>query len=160
MTLLSTIYDYVETKRYPGVDYYLPLAFAAHESDFVPTAKGSAGEDGLFQFMEATAIEVMRQMNEPYVAGCANDVATSTRMWFAHYRYLCNLFVGHPEMHSFATLAYNRGYGRQLRASYLVKLTVEQHIESHIVEYNDYHYKIRRYHDKFKADLTFDEVEG
>jgi len=161
--LLETIYYYAKSNAFPQSAYpdglFLPLAYAAIESDFIPVAIGADGERSIFQFMEATAREVYRRNGKPFVPNFWQCPKESTWLWFHYYRQIADNFRHDDKEREirFSALAYNAGtYRNQLIPYFNRNLSIETYL-SHfplrrgIATYNKMIYDTyRQYRDNFR----------
>lgn len=153
---LKTIWDIQNTGLYNGItDLYLPLAFAAHETDFIPSAVGKAGEHGLFQFMPYTAQYTAYQMGLGYTENCETEIVTSVYLWYTHYRHLYMQLKDNKEVFDWVSIAYNTGiFTRGLLTCVNSGISVDDYLKKYRDTSYNYHTYIKKYHKMYIEGLS------
>jgi hypothetical protein len=155
--LLNIIFDYASQNIETDLNMLIvPLAFIATESNFVQSAKGEAGELGLFQFMPSTARLVSLEKGIEYAPGIEIDIESSVRLWFCHYSQLqleFGLSRGVDRLKWIAA-AYNGGADRRfLKSTYRSGESPDVFLNRRDVSNRSYPAKIVSHYERFSERL-------
>lgn len=96
----------IEESREKNIDPFIVLGLIKRESDFNPSAKGAAGERGLGQLMENTAVIIAGNLGYSYNHDMLLDPEFNLKLTITQLSYLKKVYD--KDMHK-ALTAYNRG---------------------------------------------------
>jgi hypothetical protein len=113
---------------------FIPLAFAAVESNFYPDAVGLDGERSVFQFMDDTVRDTYVELHTPYVKDWWKTPTEAVKVFFAHYYKLSTNFTARDDDENirWAALAYNAGlYRNALKAYYTSGSSIDAYLKDY-----------------------------
>jgi soluble lytic murein transglycosylase-like protein len=96
----------IEESKDKNIDPFVVLGLLKRESDFNPNAKGAAGECGLGQLMENTAVIIAENLGYSYDHNMLLDPEFNLKLTITQLSYLKKVYG--KDMHKTLT-AYNRG---------------------------------------------------